>query len=91
MSDAVDILGWDSTIWYAMNNAVHDETQKTKAAQQILSINGPFGDITTVTSDIALKDQNGNGFRISEDDLKSLIETSVKFVITKTSEDPLPD
>ena len=76
--------GWDSTVWDTINKAVHDETQRSKIAQQILPINGPLGpNVSYVPSDITEKDKNGNGLRISEGDPTNLIETTVKFMMTK--------
>lgn len=61
-----------------------DETQRTKVAQQLLPINGPLGDVTTVPSEITVMDTNGNGFRIREGDTTALFETSVGFAMTQT-------
>jgi len=79
-----DSLGWESTMWNTINKAVHDETQRTKVGARSIPQNVSLGNVSTVPSDISVKDKNGLGIGINEGGQTPLIEISVKFVLTMT-------
>jgi hypothetical protein len=52
-----DPLGWNSTTWDTLKQAVHEETQRTK----ILPLHGPMPDALNVPSDITEEDRQDAG------------------------------
>jgi hypothetical protein len=56
-----DPLGWNSTTWDTLKQAVHEKTQRTKIAQKILPLHGPMPDALNVPYDITEEDRQDAG------------------------------
>jgi uncharacterized linocin/CFP29 family protein len=82
MSNSMDALGWTTPIWDRIRQAVHGQTQRMKIGQKILPLNATQNAMN-VPSDITLINKNGV-LEVTEGDSKPLIETIVKYSMTKT-------
>ena len=77
-----DKLDWNADIWKRIDQAVHDEAQRTKIAARFLPLYPVGTDVTTVPSD-AVDPETGPLLSVNEAAVTPLIEIWTEFALTK--------
>ena len=72
-------LNWSADIWKRIDDAVHDEFQRTSVAAKFIPLYGPVGDVLTVPAD----DIDTDTMTISETQVTPLLEMWVEFGLTR--------
>jgi uncharacterized linocin/CFP29 family protein len=81
MNNGRDKLPWGQELWDRIDQAVHEECNRTKIAQKFLPIHGPVASGTlTVPSDAIIVD--GQTLQINEAATTPLVELLVEFTLT---------
>jgi uncharacterized linocin/CFP29 family protein len=83
-----DALGWTSTIWDKLKQAVYEETRRTKIAQKILPVHMALPKDCTVPSEEIDKEALEIALEIREGNPTNIIETTVQFAMTNTQVQP---
>jgi uncharacterized linocin/CFP29 family protein len=74
-----DRLNWTQDVWKKIDDAVHDEFQRTAVAAKFIPLYGPVADALTVASDIIDLDT----MTVDEVAVTPLLELSVEFGLTR--------
>src|SRR5438477_256538 len=74
-----DRLDWSADVWKKIDDAVHDEFQRTAVAAKFIPLYGPVPDALTVPSDII----DPNTMTVDEVATTALLELSVEFGLTR--------
>jgi uncharacterized linocin/CFP29 family protein len=72
-------LDWGADIWKRIDDAVHDEFQRTSVAAKFIPLYGPIGDALTVPADVI----DSETMTIDEVAVTPLLELSVEFGLTR--------
>ncbi len=72
-------LDWGADIWKRIDDAVHDEFQRTSVAAKFIPLYGPVGDALTVPADKI----DSETMTVNEVAVTALLELSVEFRLTR--------
>jgi uncharacterized linocin/CFP29 family protein len=72
-------LDWSADIWKRIDDAVHDEFQRTSVANKFIPLYGPIGDALNVASQVI----DPETMTINETDVTPLMELWVEFGLTR--------
>jgi uncharacterized linocin/CFP29 family protein len=73
-----DSVAWSQDVWTRVDQAVHDEIQRTGIASKLMPISGPMPDAATVPADVI----DESTMTVSEDAVLPVVELSVEFGLT---------
>lgn len=74
-----DRLDWGPDIWKSIDDAVHDEFQRTSVAAKFIPLHGPVTDALTVPADVI----NPVTMTVDEVAVTPIVELAVEFGLTR--------
>jgi uncharacterized linocin/CFP29 family protein len=72
-------LDWGPDIWKSIDDAVHDEFQRTSVAAKFIPLHGPLSDALTVPADVI----NPDTMTVDEVAVTPIVELGVEFGLTR--------